>query len=190
MQDLLGQRFGRLEVIQRDRLDGSFRYWRCRCVCGREKVARGYNLLHGLTSSCGCLQEESRKTAQRRHGRTKSPEHRAWVGMRSRCYYPKDASYKHYGARGIVVCERWRQEQGFENFLVDMGPRPSSKHSLDRVNNNGNYEPSNCRWATTTEQQKNRRKYQALENFSDEEICREFSRRFLEGKQWNGFPLI
>jgi hypothetical protein len=84
-----------------------------------------------------------------------SPEHKAWQKMKERCYYPKSAGFKYWGGRGITVCDRWRDS--FQNFIDDMGPKPSSQHSLDRINNEGHYEPGNCRWATHLEQRHNRR---------------------------------
>lgn len=90
-----------------------------------------------------------------KHGMHNTPEYKAWRGMRTRCYNPNDAHYKNYGGRGIEVCEKWRID--FTTFYADMGPRPSEIHSLDRIDVNGNYEPSNCRWATRSEQQKNKR---------------------------------
>lgn len=94
------------------------------------------------------------------HGATKSPEHMAWCAMRSRCRDSDSQSYDNYGGRGIAVCERWLK---FENFLADMGPRPTPKHSIDRINNDGNYEPANCRWATKYQQDNNRRTNRMLE---------------------------
>lgn len=95
------------------------------------------------------------KTSRQRHGASKLPEYRTWINMRQRCNYSKGKDFKHYGARGIKVCERW---DVFENFLKDMGPRPSKLHSIDRINNELGYSPDNCRWATMTDQNNNRRK--------------------------------
>lgn len=104
------------------------------------------------------LKAERKKSNNFRHGHTsggRSPEFRCWLGMRIRCHYPNKREWKWYGGRGITVCERWRQS--FENFLADMGPKPSPEHTLDRINNDGNYEPGNCRWATEDEQRANKR---------------------------------
>lgn len=156
--DLTGRRFGRLIVAERmSRINRGTR-WDCLCDCGKHITVYAHNLASGCTSSCGCLQREAR-AARATHGQYRnnsvSPEIKAWEKMRERCLNPKDISYKNYGGRGITVCKRWLS---FDNFLSDMGKRPSPKHSLDRINNDGIYEPSNCRWATRTEQNRNRRK--------------------------------
>jgi len=91
------------------------------------------------------------------HGKTGTSEYKAWDGMKQRCFNPNDKSYPNYGGRGIRVCARWLGPNGFVHFLADVGPRPSSRHSIDRINNDGNYAPGNCRWATPIEQQSNRR---------------------------------
>jgi hypothetical protein len=152
--DLTGRRFGRWVVLGNPTSDGKRLYWLCRCDCGIERVVASNNLCSGGSVSCGCWQ---RKVVTR-HGNTsvhgKTPEYRVWSGMRCRCTNPRSNRFASYGGRGIVVCERW---QVFENFLEDMGPRPSPRHSIDRINNNGNYEPSNCRWATPSEQSRNQR---------------------------------
>lgn len=130
----------------------------CRCDCGAVKFVRLKQLQDGVVKSCGCLLKE--KAAQRcidretTHGMSKVPEYNVWNAMRERCTNPKLRSFKDYGARGITVCERW---SSFENFYADMGPRPVPGMSLERMNNDGNYEPGNVRWATATEQARNRR---------------------------------
>ena len=150
-----GQRFGRLTAIKR--IAGK---WRCRCDCG--KVVRVFreNLTSGHTRSCGCLARDvtaRRNRDNARHGHCKNNQstkiYRVWSSMLERCRSPQHHAYDRYGGRGITVCDRWLV---FENFLADMGECPSG-YSLDRINNDGNYEPSNCRWATDSEQNKNRR---------------------------------
>lgn len=120
------------------------KYGRYICFCGKEFIGRKDRIKIGKKRSCGCLN----------HKLSKTNEYKIWVAMRSRCSCVTGSSYKNYGGRGIRVCERWNS---FTNFLSDMGPRPSKNHSIDRINNDGNYEPSNCRWATWKEQQSNRR---------------------------------
>lgn len=153
--DLTGQRFGRLTPIRIGERQGSSRMWICVCDCGRENVVRTAHLLGGRVKSCGCLNSEMISAMHLRHGRTHTPEHKCWIKMRERCRNPKDISYKYYGAKGVTVCERWNQ---FESFFEDMGLKPSPKHSIDRIDPYGNYEPSNCRWADSKTQSTNKRR--------------------------------
>lgn len=156
--DMAGQRFGRWTVLRTTaKVDGdTHTQWICECECGTVKRVNGGSLRRGQSKSCGCMAAEL--TAKRndglRHGMSGTPEHRAWVDMKSRCSNGNDSRYQSYGGRGIAICERW---SSFENFYADMGKRPSCNHSLDRIDNDGNYEPRNCRWATRGQQQANRR---------------------------------
>lgn len=131
---------------------------RCRCSCGAEIVAKKWNVETGHTRSCGCLSKEVAAAAVRamntKHGKHRTPVWLAWRNMHDRCRNDKNTAYHNYGGRGIRVCERWSD---FSAFFTDMGEPTSDDHSLDRINVNGNYEPGNCRWATVTEQQRNRR---------------------------------
>ena len=156
--DIRGQTFGRLIVVRREGVckSGDVK-WQCRCVCGGQASASGYALRKGNTQSCGCLQKEVTVKRSTIHGHTTggscSRTYNSWGNMLDRCSNPKSKDWANYGGRGIKVCEHW---QDFKNFLVDMDERPVNK-TLDRKNNEGNYELSNCRWATRSEQARNRR---------------------------------
>jgi hypothetical protein len=156
--DLTGQRFGHLTVLDKAGTTPAGKtIWHCRCSCGNETSVPAGALRTGNTVSCGCYRRELARMRNFAHGHTverkPSPEYSSWKAMKGRCFDPNDANYRYYGGRGITVCERWL---AFPNFLHDMGLRPEGK-TLDRFDNDKDYRPSNCRWATPAQQSRNRR---------------------------------
>ena len=159
--DLAEQKFGRLTVLRFSHINerGSS-VWLCQCDCGKETYVEGFLLKRGNTRSCGCLQKETAaNTACKRskHGMCKTRLHRIWLHMKERCNNPNCKAYPDYGGRGINVCDSWSDDfQAFHDWAIANGYEDNL--SIDRINTNGNYEPDNCRWATTEQQANNKRK--------------------------------
>lgn len=157
-RDFSGMKIGKLSVVGFSHRVGVKRYFRCICECGREVIAHTARFRRTAMPSCRhCVSKGTKRHLT--HGLSHTPEWKHWCNMRKRCENPNDQAYNRYGGRGIRVCDRWSD---FGNFYADMGPRPSAKHSIDRVDNDGHYEPGNCRWATPKDQANNRRSSRIL----------------------------
>lgn len=162
--DLTGKVFGRLTVVKRAADRHKHVYWQCQCTCGNIVEIEGSSLKSGKSTSCGCFGKEQRLAANTKHNLSHSRIKRIYYDMRSRCYDSNTPKFKNHGGRGIVVCEEWMGEHGLEVFYdwaIKNGYQENL--SIDRIDNNGNYSPDNCRWATTEEQNFNRRNNRLFE---------------------------
>lgn len=171
IKDRTGLRFGRLLVIKPEGKIGANVAWLCQCDCGNIKLVSAKRFGDGKTKSCGCLAKESARhlliKLNYKHGKGKSKIYKIWCSMIQRCENKNDKAFVRYGERGIIVCDRWKN---FENFYQDMGDSPSIKHSIDRIDNNGNYSPENCKWSTRDDQMRNTSRNIYIE-YNGEKLC-------------------
>lgn len=169
--EMIGKKFGRLMVLELKSTKSPY-YWLCKCDCGVEKLVSETNLKYGNSLSCGCLAKELIHKRFFKYDTKNNSTYNSWRGMLERCNYPKHISYERYGGRGIKVCDSW---YNFDNFLKDMGTKPKG-YQLDRINNSGNYEPSNCRWANLIDQGRNKRNNSFLVYNGETKTIAEWSR--------------
>lgn len=176
---LAGKKVGRLTVLSVVRKNSRGQnMWECLCECGSKSVVSATVLNKEEILSCGCLRDELTSIRFSIHKQSYSITYKSWASMKSRCYNTKNNRYSLYGGRGIRVCERWLGKVGFLHFLEDMGMRPTNKHSIDRwPNNDGNYEPGNCRWATEDTQNRNRRSNVWLEYKGEKMVQKDWAKR-------------
>lgn len=183
MIDLTGQKFSKLKVLSyagKDKQGSAL--WLCRCECGKTKVIIGKDLRNGHTKSCGCYQKERVSITNRTHNQTNTRLYRTWRHMKDRCFYPKSDRYKNYGARGITVCNEWLNFENFYNWAINNGYKENL--TLERRNNNGNYEPKNCCWILMKEQAKNKQNSKKYTYKNETKILSDWIRFFntTEGK--------
>ena len=177
IKDMTGQRFASLVAVRIvGRASSGDLKWEFLCDCGATFEANGYYARAGKITTCPTCATERTRAANLKHGMTESREFEIWTGMHTRCYNGNAKSFQSYGGRGIAICDRWRES--FENFYADMGPCPSVKHSVERLDNNGNYEPDNCVWATATQQAGNKRNNVRVTIDGETRILSDWARHF------------
>ena len=197
--DITGQKFGRLTVIEYSHTDKHGQsYWKCKCDCGNIKVIRGTFFKRGVTQSCGCLRKEISTEVHTTHGMRGHPLYDTWVSMIQRCYNPKRKCYKNYGGRGIKICDGWKNDpHAFCNWAEENGWEKGL--TLDRIDNDGNYEPENCRWIINKEQQSNKRnnvfltvngKTQTTAQWADELGIRSNKIRWRKKQGWSDYECV
>lgn len=170
--DLTGQRFGRLVVLSRAQNKGAATAWNCLCECGNHTIVRSDHLRSEHTESCGCYLDEVRVTHGHTRGGKWSREYQAWLNARTRCYNPKFIQFGDWGGRGIKMCEKWKDD--FSAFYRDMGPCPEGR-GLNRIDNDGDYRPGNCEWASNKDQNRNRRNSRYLECSGERKILTDWA---------------
>lgn len=173
--DLAGQTFTKLTVVSRAPNKGKHVIWHCECSCGNQAFVSSTHLRSSHTVSCGCYRSE--KTRERRtiHGLKDHPLYSTWKNLKKRCLNPNNDNYKYYGGRGITLCKEW--VNSFPNFLKDVGEKPSPEHTLDRIDTNKGYNPSNCKWSTREEQVNNTRKNLYITHNDATLTCAQWSRK-------------
>lgn len=183
IQDKTGKRFGKLTVISMSPERKQNRVtWECLCDCGNKTLATSNGLQSMRTKSCGCTRSQLISEAKTKHGHSSrvrgksvaTTEYMIWAGIKTRCLNKKSRPYKDYGARGITICDGWKNS--FEQFISDMGLRPSKSHSIERLDNNGPYDPENCIWATSTKQANNKRNNHMLECYGKTQSVSDWAR--------------
>ncbi len=173
-KDLTGQRFGRLTVIEFVPNEKSHSYWKCKCDCGNECVVSTDNLKNANVTSCGCYHKEM--FCNLKHGKRKSRLYKTWQNMKTRCYNQRNKNYKYYGERGIMLCDEWKDDfKAFHDWAMQNGYNDTL--TIDRIDVNGDYEPSNCRWVTMKEQGRNKRNNVIVEYQGKRMLLKEASKK-------------
>lgn len=180
MDNLIGKKFGRLTVIERD-FSKQRCYYICKCTCGKLKSVQGHHLKSGATTSCGCYHKEQASKANIKHGQKGTSLYNRWKTMRQRCNNPNNKNYKNYGARGITICEEWSNFNSFYEWSMNNGY--DEKLELDRIDNNKGYSPDNCRWTDSITNNHNRRNTVKIEGLTLREISEKYKIPFDHLKQ-------